>query len=104
MALAGCGALLACGCARQAGGARDIDAGIAQEVDGIWAVDNHAHPVLAPPEDATDREFDALPVEALEPESPPPGYRADFAELPAAWKALWGFEGSAPLERRDWRG
>src|ERR1700735_3882500 len=50
VALAGCGALRACGCARQAGGARDIDAGIAQEVDGIWAVDNHAHPVLAPPE------------------------------------------------------
>jgi hypothetical protein len=99
--LAACCALLACGCARHRGGddgARGIDAGIAQEIDGIWAVDNHAHPVLAPPADATDREFDALPVEALEPESTPPGYRADFNELPATWKALWGFEGNAPLD------
>jgi hypothetical protein len=102
--LAACGALMACGCARHHHGdcraelaGRDIDPGIAQAIDAIWAVDNHAHPVLAPPEDATDREFDALPVEALEPESPPPGYRADFSELPAAWKALWGFDGSAPL-------
>ncbi len=98
--VAACGALLASGCARhrEHDAQRGIDAGLAQEIDAIWAVDNHAHPVLAPPADATDREFDALPVEALEPESSPPGYRSDFAELPAAWKALWGFDGSAPLD------
>jgi hypothetical protein len=107
-ALRGCSVLAACatllatmGCARHRpadGAAGGIDAEIAQEIDAIWAVDNHAHPVLSPPEDATDREFDALPVESLEPESEPPAYRADFAELPAAWKALWGFEGTAPLD------
>ena len=107
-ALRGCAALAACatllatmGCARHRpadGAAGGIDAEIAQEIDAIWAVDNHAHPVLSPPEDATDREFDALPVESLEPESEPPAYREDFAELPLAWKALWGFEGTAPLD------
>ena len=94
-----CALLATSGCAGpHRRGDDGIDPRIAQRIDAIWAVDNHAHPVLAPPEDATDREFDALPVESLEPESPPPAYRSDFAELPAAWKALWGFDGSAPLD------
>jgi uncharacterized protein len=99
-AVVACGALAATGCAghRHHHHERGIDPEIARQIDSIWAVDNHAHPVLAPPIDATDREFDALPVEALEPESSPPAYRNDFAELPAAWKALWGFQGVAPLD------
>jgi uncharacterized protein len=99
-AVVACGALAATGCAghRHHHGVRGVDPEIARQIDAIWAVDNHAHPVLAPPQDATDREFDALPVESLEPESPPPAYRSDFAELPAAWKALWGFDGAAPLD------
>ena len=75
-----------------------IDAGIAREIDTIWAVDNHAHPVLAPPAEATDREFDALPVDSLEPESTPPAFRPDDPQLTAAWKALWGFDGQPPLD------
>ncbi|HEY6446457.1 MAG TPA: amidohydrolase family protein [Acidobacteriaceae bacterium] len=75
-----------------------IDPGIAQLIDSIWAVDNHAHPVLAPPQDATDREFDALPVDSLEPESEPPAYRPDFPEQQDAWKALWGFDEKPPLD------
>ena len=62
--------LASCGCAdhhRRVGPGDNIDAGIAHEIDSIWAVDNHAHPVLSPPADATDREFDALPVDSLEP-------------------------------------
>ncbi len=91
----------ACGCARHRGthhAGPYIDPGIAQTIEGIWAIDNHAHPVLAPPEDATDREFDALPVESLEPESEPPAYRDDFPRLADAWKALWGFEARPPLD------
>jgi uncharacterized protein len=101
VAVAACAGLAAAtGCVehRNPSGAHRVDPEIAQQIDAVWAVDNHAHPVLAPPQDATDREFDALPVEALEPESAPPAYRSDFTELPAAWKALWGFDGTAPLD------
>lgn len=103
-AVAASAALAATGCTHHhdghtgRGGSADIDAGIAQTIDSIWAVDNHAHPVLAPPQDATDREFDALPVESLEPESEPPAYRADSPELRLAWKALYGFDEAPPLD------
>jgi hypothetical protein len=90
---------IACGCAGHGHhhGVK-IDPEIARTIDGIWAVDNHAHPVLAPPQDATDREFDALPVDSMEPESDPPAYRADFPQLQDAWKALWGFDERPPLD------
>lgn len=75
-----------------------VDPGIAQRVDSIPAIDNHAHPMLAPPEGAKDREFDALPVESLEPESDPVALRADFPLLGEAWKALYGFDIDPPLD------
>ena len=78
-----------------------IDAGIAGVIDSTWAVDNHAHPVLAPPLDATDREFDALPVSAMEPQSDPPAYRPDFSPLADAWKALYGFSARPPLDAQQ---
>ena len=37
------------------------DPSLLAEIFKIKAIDNHAHPVLAPPLDASDREFDALP-------------------------------------------
>lgn len=92
--------LASCGCAghhRRVGPGDSIDAGIAHEIDSIWAVDNHAHPVLSPPADATDREFDALPVDSLEPESVPPAFRPDFPALHEAWKALYAFDAQPPL-------
>lgn len=95
------GALLVCsGCAghhRSSSAGAHVDAGIAAVIDETWAIDNHAHPVLAPPADETDREFDALPVSAMEPQSDPPAYRPDFPALAAAWKALYGFDGTPPL-------
>jgi hypothetical protein len=76
----------------------EIDSGIAQQIAAIWAVDNHAHPVLAPPLDATDRDFDALPATSLEPQSDPVALRPDFPLLGAAWKALYGFGTPPPLD------
>jgi hypothetical protein len=76
----------------------EIDAGIAQQIASIWAVDNHAHPVLAPPLDKTDREFDALPATSLEPQSDPVALRPDFPLLGAAWKALYKFDTPPPLD------
>lgn len=77
---------------------RGIDPGIAQTLSSIQAIDNHAHPVLAPPFDATEKEFDALPVSNLEPQSDPPALRPDFPLLGAAWKALYGFDTPPPLD------
>ena len=74
-----------------------IDPGISRQIDAIWAVDNHAHPMLAPPLDKTDRDFDALPASSLEPQSDPVALRPDFPLLGAAWKALYGFETPPPL-------
>ncbi|MES2222235.1 MAG: amidohydrolase [Acidobacteriota bacterium] len=76
----------------------EIDPGIAQYISTIWAVDNHAHPVLAPPLDKTDREFDALPATSLEPQSDPVALRPDFPLLGAAWKVLYGFDTPPPLD------
>ena len=77
---------------------QEIDPAIAQQVAAIWAVDNHAHPVLAPPLDKTDREFDALPATSLDPQSDPVALRPDFPMLGAAWKALYGFDTPPPLD------
>lgn len=75
-----------------------IDPAIAQAIAGIWAIDNHAHPVLAPPDDATDRGYDALPVDSMAPESDPVAMRPDYPLQALAWKALYGFDATPPLD------
>ncbi|HEY2861592.1 MAG TPA: amidohydrolase family protein [Terracidiphilus sp.] len=84
----------------RAGIARDIDPGLWRLIENTPAFDNHAHPVLAPPADAADRNFDALPVDNMAPQTDPVAWRADNPELPAAWEALWGFNGKAPLDAK----
>ena len=75
-----------------------IDAGLAHTIAAVQAVDNHAHPVLPPPNDQSDEDFDALPVENMAPETDTVAWRPDNPQLPAAWAALWGFMGSVPLD------
>lgn len=75
-----------------------VDPELARYIAGIKAIDNHAHTVLPPPNDATDREFDALPVDSMEPQTDPLALREDASQLPAAWQALWGFKAQAPLD------
>ncbi len=81
---------------------RSIDADLYAHIARVKAVDNHAHPVLPPPADATDRDFDALPVDNMEASTDTVAWRADNPQLPAAWKALWNFEvpgeGALPLD------
>ena len=83
-----------------AGGAvaQQIDPQIEQAIAAIQAIDDHAHPVLAPPAMATDREYDALPVESLEAQTDPVALLPDFPLLGAAWKALYGFDMPPPLD------
>jgi predicted TIM-barrel fold metal-dependent hydrolase len=81
--------------------ARDVDPAIAKVIAETRAFDNHAHPVLSPPEDATDRGFDALPVDNMEPETDPSGWRPDSLMLHDAWLALYGFDAKAPLKPEE---
>lgn len=77
---------------------RDIDPEIAAAITDATAIDNHAHPVLPPPNDRSDRNFDALPVDNMEPQTDPVAWRVDNPQLTAAWKALWSFDRVAPLD------
>jgi len=77
--------------------AQHVDPGLEQAIATIQAIDDHAHPVLAPPAMASDREFDALPVESLEAQTDPVAMRPDFPLLGAAWQALYGFTDPPPL-------
>jgi predicted TIM-barrel fold metal-dependent hydrolase len=80
-----------------------VDPAIARQIAATKAFDNHAHPVLPPPSgapnDNPDRNFDALPVDNMEPQTDPVAWRPDNPQLPAAWKALWGFTATTlPLD------
>ncbi len=75
-----------------------IDPALLRRIAALRAIDNHAPPVLPPPADAADRDFDALPVDNMEPETDIVAWRPDNPQLPAAWKALWNFDGAVPLD------
>lgn len=77
-----------------------VDPQLRAFIQSIRAFDNHAHPVLPPPNDNTDRNFDALAVDNMVPETDPVAWRQDNPQLSAAWAALWDFHGSAPLDRK----
>ena len=77
---------------------RDIDPELAALIASTPAIDNHAHPVLPPPNDKRDRDFDALPVDNMEPQTDVVAWRADNPQLARAWQALWGFQGTPPLD------
>src|SRR5208283_4053794 len=99
MLLAMAGLLVASPCFAQR-----IDPEIDRQIAAIRAIDNHAHPVLAPPLDSSDREFDALPVSSLEPQTDPVAMRPDFPLLRDAWKALYGFDVPPPLNGEALKG
>jgi len=67
----------------------DVDAGLAAEIDGIRAIDNHAHPVRTTASgEQPDRDFDALPVDNMEPQSDPVNLRAGAPAIVEAARAL----------------
>lgn len=75
----------------------DIDPELARYIALVAAIDNHAHTVLPPPNDKTDRDFDALPVDSMVPQTDPIAFRDSNPALAAAWQALWNFSGKPPL-------
>ena len=74
-----------------------VDPGLAQVIASIRAVDNHAHPVLPPSVDPHDRNFDALPVDNMAPETGAVALRPDNPQLAQAWAALWHLTLTPPL-------
>jgi uncharacterized protein len=75
-----------------------VDPAIAAQIATIPAIDNHAHPLLSPPAYATDRNFDALPVDTMEPYTDPAGMRPNLPALHDAWRAIFNFNGQPPLD------
>jgi predicted TIM-barrel fold metal-dependent hydrolase len=85
--------LLLAGCARSPQPAADPD--LAAEIGRIRAIDNHAHPVrVVSAGEKPDRDFDALPVDNMEPQSDLLALRAGAPGILDAWRALYGFTGS----------
>jgi hypothetical protein len=78
--------LIGCGRVRDAA----VDPAIAAEVQRIRAIDNHAHPVRVILNGPPDREFDALPVDNMEPSSDPINLRPNAAPVLEAVKQLYG--------------
>jgi hypothetical protein len=68
------------------------DADLLNEISRIKAIDNHAHPLkyVAPGEKADD-EFDALPLDALEPFPLPLRLNPTNPEFIGAWRALYRY-------------
>ncbi|HXC96178.1 MAG TPA: amidohydrolase family protein [Edaphobacter sp.] len=75
-----------------------VDPTLAAQIATIPAIDNHAHPVLSPPAYVTDRNFDALPVDNMEPDTDPAGMRPDLPALHEAWQVIFHFIGNPPLD------
>jgi hypothetical protein len=75
-----------------------IDPALAAQIAAIPAIDNHAHPLLAPPAYATDCNFDALPVDTMAPYTDPAGMRPTLPALHDAWLAIFHFNGEPPLD------
>src|SRR2546430_17236109 len=65
---------------------------ILTEVNRIPAIDDHAHPVRWTTKDEpVDREFDALPVDNMEPSSDPLQLRPTAPGVLGASKTLWNY-------------
>src|ERR1700689_1016607 len=64
---------------------------LAPEIARIRAIDNHAHPVRVVGSGEQDREFDALPVDNMEPSSDPVYLRPGAPGIVEAWRALFAF-------------
>jgi hypothetical protein len=71
-----------------------IDPQLASEIEKIKAIDNHAHPVR--PGNPPDTDFDALPVEHLDPYSEPIRTRQDSPIVAEARQKMQNVDKSNP--------
>jgi len=85
------GALLA-SCDRHPNAALHVDDAIESELSHIAAIDNHAHPVRVVSSGEEDRDFDALPADAIQDLSLPTPFRAESPYFLEAWRSLFQYK------------
>ena len=91
--------LLLPACSRAPGST--VDPGIAAEIQRTRAIDNHAHPVRNVKGGPPDREFDALPVDNMEPASDPVNLRPNSPAVLEAQRRLYGAAANKPAVIRE---
>jgi len=85
-------ALAMFGCSRAASTPADVEADLLAEINTIKAIDNHAHPqAVSAPGEKPDSEFDALPIDAVDPFPLPVRLRPENAEFAGAWRAFFKY-------------
>ncbi len=77
--------------ARFAGAQLPVDSQLAAEIAKIKAIDNHAHPVRPVTGSDKDTEYDALPVEVMDPYTEPVRTREGSPLVLEAWLHLFGY-------------
>src|SRR5271168_2038180 len=78
-----------------------IDSQLANEIAKIKAIDNHAHPVRPTWGSDKDTDFDALPVESMDPYTEPVRTRAGSPLALEASRALFGPSTNYKARRRQ---
>ena len=68
-----------------------VENGIEAELRQVHAIDDHAHPQAARAAGETDRNFDALPADAIQDLSLATPFRPDSPYFPEAWQALFKY-------------
>src|SRR5271154_2982821 len=82
--------LFATACTSPSDRSASVDPQIAVEIAAIKAIDNHAHPVRPTAAgEKPDDEYDALPVETLEPQSDPVRNRPGSPEILEAHRQMF---------------
>jgi hypothetical protein len=76
-----------------------LDPEILSAIRQIRAIDNHAHPVRVILNGPPDRDFDALPVDNMEPQSDPLALRPNAPATLEAMRALYGNVSKLATER-----
>ncbi len=96
LAALACAAMI--GCANHQTSEAGADPQLVQEIAQIKAIDNHAHPVRPTAQgEKPDDEYDALPVDNLEPQSDPFLQRPHSPDVDAARRKLFGADKAATV-------
>jgi uncharacterized protein len=72
-----------------------IASDIAAELEHTKSIDNHAHPMKVVGADEVDRDFDALPADAVQDPAMPVAAQPDNPMFSMAWKDLFGYDHAA---------
>jgi len=87
-------AILIASCAPPEHARQDIDPQIRAEIGRTKAIDNHAHPMRAVAAGDPDHDYDALPVDAMQPSPSPARLEPTNPEYRGAWRHLFSYDGA----------